>query len=146
VSIPREEGAPLNYRRWKTEWNCARRALQKAENEAAGREGRDPVELRHLVTHDLRYFFASALIAGGAGVKQTQVVLGHATAVITLRTYVYLWSGEDDRTRSVMDSVLAVLRTGCGQATTEIGVVAGQAAWFKIRPSWSPRKSCRSQR
>jgi integrase len=31
-----EEGAPLNYRRWKTEWNGARRALQAAEDEAAG--------------------------------------------------------------------------------------------------------------
>jgi hypothetical protein len=63
-----------------------------------------------------------------ASVKQVQVVLGHATAVITLRIYAHLWPGEDDRTRSVMDSVLAVLRTGCGQATTENGVIAGQAA------------------
>ncbi|MFE4793826.1 tyrosine-type recombinase/integrase [Streptomyces sp. NPDC056708] len=31
-----EEGEPLNYRRWKTEWNCACRAA--AENEAAERE------------------------------------------------------------------------------------------------------------
>ena len=41
-------------------------------------------------------------------------MLGHASAVITLRIYAHLWPGEDDRTRSVMDSVLAVLRTGCG--------------------------------
>lgn len=58
-----EEGGPLNYRRWKTEWNCARRALQKAENEAASCEDRKAVELPHMVTHDLRHFYASALIA-----------------------------------------------------------------------------------
>nr|WP_233273497.1 tyrosine-type recombinase/integrase [Streptomyces broussonetiae] len=46
-----EEGEPLNYSRWKTEWKCARKALQKAENEAAEREERKPVELPHMVTH-----------------------------------------------------------------------------------------------
>ncbi|MDF3144366.1 hypothetical protein PBV88_24545 [Streptomyces sp. T21Q-yed] len=55
-----EEGERLNYRRWKTECNGARRALQQAENEAAEREGRKPVELPHRGTHDLRHFFASA--------------------------------------------------------------------------------------
>ncbi len=38
-----EEGEPFNYRRWKTEWICARRALQAEESEAAKREGRKPV-------------------------------------------------------------------------------------------------------
>jgi site-specific recombinase XerD len=85
------------------------------------------VELPHVVAHDLRHFFAPALIADGAGVRQV-AVLGHATAVITLWIYAHLWPGEDDRTRFVMHSVLAAMRTGCGQATTENGVVAGQAA------------------
>ncbi|GGY89102.1 tyrosine-type recombinase/integrase [Streptomyces poonensis] len=123
-----EKGEPLNYRRWKTEWNCARRALQAEESNAAEREGRKPVELPHMVTHDLRHFYASALIAGGASVKQVQLVLGHASAVITLRIYAHLWPGEEDRTRTVMDAVLGGLRTGCGpedQATKEI---AGQTA------------------
>ncbi|MGI5055002.1 tyrosine-type recombinase/integrase, partial [Streptomyces sp. JAC18] len=26
--VTMEEGEPLHYRRWKTEWHCARRALQ----------------------------------------------------------------------------------------------------------------------
>ncbi|MGW1049674.1 tyrosine-type recombinase/integrase [Streptomyces sp. NPDC001130] len=123
-----EEGEPLNYRRWKTEWNCARRALQAAENEAAEREGRKPVELPHMVTHDLRHFFASALIAGGASVKQVQLVLGHASAVITLRIYAHLWPGEEDRTRTVMDAVLGGLRTGCGLGDTATKEIAGQRA------------------
>ncbi|GAA4138342.1 site-specific integrase [Streptomyces tunisiensis] len=123
-----EEGEPLNYRRWKTEWNCARRTLQAAENATADREGRKPVELPHMVTHDLRHFYASALIAGGASVKQVQLVLGHASAVITLRIYAHLWPGEEDRTRTVMDAVLGGLRTGCGQVGNETRVTAGQTA------------------
>ncbi|MFJ6695567.1 tyrosine-type recombinase/integrase [Streptomyces sp. NPDC091272] len=123
-----EEGEPLNYRRWKTEWNCARRALQAVEREAAEREGRKPVELPHMVTHDLRHFYASALIAGGASVKQVQMVLGHASAVITLRIYAHLWPGEEDRTRSVMDTVLGGLRTGCGQVGVVTSETAGQTA------------------
>ncbi|MGW6744150.1 tyrosine-type recombinase/integrase [Streptomyces sp. NPDC055025] len=118
-----EEGEPLNYRRWKTEWNCARKALQAAE-----REGRKPVELPHMVTHDLRHFYASALIAGGASVKQVQLVLGHASAVITLRIYAHLWPGEEDRTRTVMDAVLGGLRTGCGLGDTATKEIAGQRA------------------
>nr|WP_241518532.1 site-specific integrase [Streptomyces sp. CB03238] len=123
-----EEGEPLNYRRWKTEWNCARRTLQEAENETAEREGRKPVELPHMVTHDLRHFYASALIAGGASVKQVQLVLGHASAVITLRIYAHLWPGEEDRTRTVMDAVLGGLRTGCGQVGAATCETAGQMA------------------
>lgn len=123
-----EEGAPLKYCRWKTEWNCARRALQAAENATAEREGRKLVELPHMVTHDLRHFFASALIAGGASVKQVQIVLGHASAVITLRIYAHLWPGEEDRTRSVMDAVLGGLRTGCGPVDRAIKEIAGQTA------------------
>jgi integrase len=82
----------------------------------------------HLSTHDLRHFFASALIAGRASVKQVQVVLGHANAMITLRTYAHLWPGDDDRTRAVMDATLDVLRTGRGLDVPSGGVVAGQVA------------------
>jgi len=31
-----------------------------------------------------------------------------------LRTHAHLWSGDDDRTRAIMDASLDVLRTGCG--------------------------------
>ena len=54
-----------------------------------------------------RHFYASALIAGGASVKQVEMVLGYASAVVTLRTYAHLWPGDDDRTRAIMDAVLS---------------------------------------
>lgn len=73
---------------------------------------------RRAATHGhprLRHFHTSALIAGGASVKRVQPVLGHASAVITLRIYARLWPGEEDRTRSAVDAVFGGLRTGCGQ-------------------------------
>jgi integrase len=81
-------GLPLTYRQWKPLWKAA---TDKAKVETTA--------------HSLRHFYASALIAGGASVKQVQVVLGHASAVVTLRTYAHLWPGDDDRTRSIIDAV-----------------------------------------
>ena len=81
-------GRPLTYRQWKPLW--------KAGAEAAKVEA---------TAHSLRHFYASALIAGGASVKQVQAVLGHASAVVTLRTYAHLWPGDDDRTRSIIDAI-----------------------------------------
>ena len=50
---------------------------------------------------------ASALISGGASVKQVQTFLGHASAVVTLRIYAHMWPGDDDRTRSIIDAILS---------------------------------------
>lgn len=87
-----ELGALLPYWRWK-----------KLMTAAATAVGVD------VTAYSLRHFFASALIAGGASVKQVQTVLGHASAVITLRTYAHLWPGDEDRTRNVMDAALSIL-------------------------------------
>jgi integrase len=93
-----ESGDPVSYQRWKRVWESAR--IQ--------------AKCPTMVTHDLRHFFASALIAGGASVKQVQVVMGHSSPVITLRIYAHLWPGDDDRTRDVIDATLKILRTGRG--------------------------------
>ena len=71
-----------------------------------------------LDTHPLRHLYASALIADGASVKQVQVVLGHASPVITLRVYAHLWPGDEDRIRSISDDAIEFLRTSC-----ELGAV-----------------------
>ncbi len=86
-----ELGEPLGYPRWKREWRSAQVAT-----------GLD------VDTHRLRHFTASALISGGASVKQVQTVLGHSTAAVTLRVYSHLWPGDDDRTRAVMDAALGI--------------------------------------
>jgi integrase len=95
-----------------------------ATDEVDGRE----VCKEALTTHDLRHFYASALIAGGASVKQVQVVLGHSSATITLRIYSHLWPGDEDRTRSIIDAEIGALRTGCGPDDLDSAVSAGKGA------------------
>ncbi len=89
-----ELGEPLTYGRWKLVW---RAALDST--------GLD------IGAHGLRHFTASALISGGASVKQVQTVLGHSSAAITLRVYSHMWPGDEDRTRNVMDAALSAEST-----------------------------------
>lgn len=85
-------GRPLTYQQWKAVWGTA--------NTAVG---------VNVDTHDLRHFTASALISGGASVKQVQTVPRHSSAAITLRVHSHLWPGDEDRTRQVMDAALSPL-------------------------------------
>lgn len=107
-----DQGESLSYQAWKREFT---RACTRAGVE--------------LTTHGLRHFYASALIAGGASVKQGQAVLGHASAVITLRTYAHLWPGDEDRTRSVSDAALSTLRTFCGLDAPRVVPPQIRATW-----------------
>jgi integrase len=56
--------------------------------------------------HDLRHYYATLLIHGGASVKTVQMALGHATPTITLNTYVGEWPEAVDRTRNLVDAAL----------------------------------------
>ena len=87
-----EFGEAVGYRRWKRLFGPAAFASDV-----------------DVTAHGFRHFFASALIAGGASVKQVQTVLGHASAVVTLRTYAHLWPGDEDRVRDVADAALSPL-------------------------------------
>jgi integrase len=93
---------PLTYRRWK-------RLLSDAAR-VAGVE---------ITSHSFRHFAASALISGGASVKQVQAFLGHASAIVTLRTYAHLWPGDEDRTRNVLDAALGPLAARADSLRTE---------------------------
>jgi integrase len=55
---------------------------------------------------DLRHYFATVLIFGGANVKTVQLAMGHTTPTITLNTYVGYWPDALDRTRSLVNNVL----------------------------------------
>jgi integrase len=55
---------------------------------------------------DLRHYFATVLIFGGANVKTVQLALGHTTPMTTLNTYVGLWPDAVDRTRTLVDRAL----------------------------------------
>ena len=71
-----------------------------------------------LTSHSFRHFAASALISGGASVKQVQTFLGHASAVITPRTYAHMWPGDEDRTRNVFDAALSPLTSQSDSSRT----------------------------
>ncbi|HSH60984.1 MAG TPA: site-specific integrase [Acidimicrobiales bacterium] len=56
--------------------------------------------------HDLRHFYASALIDGGYSPVAVARVLGHASARITLDVYGHLFPRADDLPRTVLDAAL----------------------------------------
>jgi integrase len=63
--------------------------------------------LGEFTLHDLRHFYASALIAAGCDVVTVQRALGHSSATITLNTYSHLWPTAEDRTRSAAEELIA---------------------------------------
>lgn len=60
---------------------------------------------------DLRHYFATVLIFGGANVKTVQLAMGHTTPMTTLNTYVGYWPDALDRTRSLVDAALSCTRS-----------------------------------
>jgi len=107
-----ELGRALTYRRWK-------RLLTDATVEQRGEDGEVVREGIDVTSHSFRHFAASALISGGASVKQVQTFLGHSSAVITLRTYAHLFPGDEDRTRNVLDAALGPLSSLADSVRTE---------------------------
>lgn len=55
---------------------------------------------------DLRHYYATLLIYGGANVKTVQMALGHSTPTVTLNTYLGYWPDMLDRTRTLVDDAL----------------------------------------
>jgi integrase len=55
---------------------------------------------------DLRHYFATVLIYGGANVKSVQLAMGHTTPTLTPNTYVGYWPDAIDQTRTLVDSAL----------------------------------------
>jgi integrase len=56
--------------------------------------------------HELRHFYASALIRAGLHPKELQVRLGHATISETMDTYGHLFPDSEDLGRGVLDGML----------------------------------------
>ena len=102
---------PLSRKRIHEIW---RRALSKEvpcpqwANERAVLGVRKPLANwlgRSVTPHDLRHFYASALIRQGADVKLVQARLGHKSAQTTIDIYGHLWPDSDERTRTAIDAV-----------------------------------------
>ncbi|MFY1688815.1 tyrosine-type recombinase/integrase [Plantactinospora sp. WMMB782] len=61
--------------------------------------------LPDVTMHDLRHFYASALIRAGLNPKVVAARLGHADASMTLKVYTHLWPDDEDRSRQAIDDV-----------------------------------------
>jgi len=57
--------------------------------------------------HDLRHYYASALIAAGLDVKIVQTRMRHASAKTTLDVYGHMWPDSDDTTRAAIGNTMA---------------------------------------
>lgn len=57
--------------------------------------------------HDLRHFYASALIGAGLHPKAIQARLGHATIAETMDTYGHLFPDSEEQGRGALDSLLS---------------------------------------
>ena len=56
--------------------------------------------------HDLRHFYASALIGAGLHPKAIQARLGHATIAETMDTYGHLFPDSEEHGRGALDTLL----------------------------------------
>jgi integrase len=76
-----------------------------------------------MTLHDLRYFYASGLIAAGCDLVTVQRALGHANATTTLNTYAHLWPSAEDRTRQAAGQLFAAaFGNSCDGPATAHGV------------------------
>ena len=57
--------------------------------------------------HDLRHYYASALIASGLDIKTVQVRMRHASGKTTIDTYGHLFPDTEDATRAAISRVIA---------------------------------------
>jgi len=77
--------------------------------------------VRGLTLHTLRHYAASAFIRTGASVKTVQVVMGHASATLTLNLYAHLF---DDDLDALAERVEAQAAAPAGQVV-ELGAKRG---------------------
>lgn len=82
------------------------RWLRWATFSEAWRKAADPLGVEGGF-HELRHFYASALIAHGESVKVVQDRLGHSSATMTLDVYGHLWPNAEDSTRAAIEAALA---------------------------------------
>lgn len=83
---------------------------------------RRAADLPDYTLHDLRHFYASALIASGCDVVTVQRAMGHSSANITLGTYAHLWPTAEDRTREASAALMRTVLGGPADSLRTTGV------------------------
>jgi hypothetical protein len=91
--------------------NCGKPPTDRHDPPECGETCADPAHLLPVGTrfHDLRHFYASALIAANLNPKVIQARLGHATLAETMDTYGHLFPDAEDLGRTAVDLALAPL-------------------------------------
>jgi len=79
-----------------------------------GRTGEDADTVRRLAEqvaragmHQIRHFYASALIRSGLSVTAVSARLG-ANPTLVLKTYAHLWHDDEDRTRQAIEDLFKI--------------------------------------
>jgi integrase len=83
---------------------CTRNAF----NAAVWRPSAKRAGLPGVGMHDLRHFYASALIRAGLNPKVVADRMGHANPSLTLSVYAHLWADDEDRSRQAIDDVFRI--------------------------------------
>lgn len=118
-------GAVVRRDAWAHVWssNIERANVALAKSEQRGKRGKPAAPGVQVPAgaslHDLRHFYASALIAAKESVKTVQRRLGHATPAITLNTYTHLWPDAEDTTRAAIEAVLGDVPPMCPESIAE---------------------------
>lgn len=81
--------------------------------------------LRPATMHDLRHYYASALIAAGVPVTGVQAALGHASATTTLKVYAHLWPGAAEVTQAAAERAVDEVQALCGPGAQEAAEYVG---------------------
>ncbi len=81
-------------------------AESEGNKERANSLLRQAASVAQATMHDLRHFYASALIRAGLNPKVVAERLGHANAAMTLNVYAHLWPDDEDRSRRAIDEAL----------------------------------------
>lgn len=107
-------GRPISRSMWSQIWRPAARGRATGGDRAA------------LPSARLRVHVDQRRVLGEGGADAAS--LGHASAKITLDTYVHLWGDDDDRTRDAVASRLAGFRNPADVLRTEPTVTSGDRA------------------
>ncbi|WP_182653108.1 site-specific integrase [Dietzia sp. CQ4] len=67
---------------------------------------RDRAKVTAFTFHDLRHFYASALISAGVSIRGVADLLGHEDPALTLRVYTKLFPGDRERARAAISDVM----------------------------------------
>ncbi|WP_267900150.1 tyrosine-type recombinase/integrase [Kocuria soli] len=88
-------------------WAAGRKLMTGSTADFRWRQARQRAGVECKI-HDLRYFYASGLIAAGCDVVTVQRALGHSSATVTLNYYAHLWPSAEDKTREAAATLMQV--------------------------------------